>query len=79
MNRRCMECGGEIEFHFITPSVKFKVNEDLSFTQINEAYPPYLEAICSINKEHCLCDAGDLEFQNWIVDVSTKFGDLNMI
>ena len=79
MNKRCSECGGEIEFHFITPAVIFKVNDDLSFTRIDEGDAPHLEAVCSVNNDHSICDVEDLEFQNWIVEVSTKFGDLDMI
>ena len=77
--RNCPTCGGEIVFHYETPTKVFCINnETLVRDDNNTSDDPELNAYCSNNKEHRIQPyllKEDREFWSWVDSVNMHFKD----
>jgi len=77
--RYCPECGGEIVFHYETPTKVYRIeNETLVRDDNVLSDNPELIPYCSNDKEHSIEPEGveaQYEFWGWVDSVVMFFGD----
>ncbi len=72
--RFCPVCGGEILFHYETPTKVFRIENGTLFREDNVLYDiPELKPYCSNDKTHILDK--DLDFWQWVDSVEMFFKD----
>jgi len=77
--RYCPECGGEIVFHYETPTKVYKIENETLVREDNVLYDnPELIPYCSNDKEHSIEPEGEeskYEFWGWVDNVEMYFKD----